>query len=434
MTEETGRGWPPPPLAWGAWGLGSALYLVGFFQRVAPAVMTGELMRDFGLGAAALGNLSALYFYAYVAMQVPTGLLADAWGPRRLLAAGAAVAALGALLFGASHHLLWAGVGRFLIGGSVAVAFVGTLKLASHWFHPRQFSLASGLLLLTGILGAVFAGVPLRLLVDRVGWRPVMFASAAATALVGAAIWWVVRDDPAERGYRSHAHPGASAPRAGGSPWRGLAEVARDRNARLLALVPGALVGSTLTFAGLWGVPFLTTHYGMAQTPAAGACSLLLVSWAAGGPAFGALSDRLGRRKAPYAVACWSLLALWSVLLLGPRLPAWLLWALLPVLGFLTGAMILGFSFVKESVPPRLAGTATGLVNMGVMSGPMVLQPLVGWILDVSWDGSRREGARIYSLAAYRLGFLPVVAWLALAAALILLTREPVRGGPGGEA
>ena len=98
MTEETGRGWPPPSLAWGAWGLGSALYLVGFFQRVAPAVMTGELMRDLGLGAAALGNLSALYFYAYVAMQVPTGLLADAWGPRRLLAAGAAVAALGALL------------------------------------------------------------------------------------------------------------------------------------------------------------------------------------------------------------------------------------------------------------------------------------------------------------------------------------------------
>ena len=58
---------------------------MGFFQRVAPAVMTAELMQDFSISAAALGNLSAFYFYSYVAMQIPTGILADTWGPRRLL-------------------------------------------------------------------------------------------------------------------------------------------------------------------------------------------------------------------------------------------------------------------------------------------------------------------------------------------------------------
>ncbi len=62
---------------------------MGFFQRVAPAVMTDELMGDFGISAAGLGSLSAFYFYSYVAMQVPTGLLADRWGPRRLLSVGA---------------------------------------------------------------------------------------------------------------------------------------------------------------------------------------------------------------------------------------------------------------------------------------------------------------------------------------------------------
>ena len=78
----------------------------------------------------------------------------------------------------------------------------------------------------------------------------------------------------------------------------------------------------------------------------------------------------------------------------------------------------------------NLAGTATGLVNMGVMTGPMVLQPLVGWVLDRAWDGSLREGARVYSDAAWRLGFLPMVVWLGLSAVLILLTREarPARG------
>lgn len=88
---------PPLKLSWMIWGLGALLYLIGFYQRVAPAMITTELMLDFSLSAAALGNLSALYFYSYVAMQVPTGLLADHWGPRRLLSLGAMVAALGTM-------------------------------------------------------------------------------------------------------------------------------------------------------------------------------------------------------------------------------------------------------------------------------------------------------------------------------------------------
>ena len=118
---------PPARLAWSVWGLGAGLYLVGFYQRVAPAVMTRELSADFGLSATALGNLSAFYFFSYVAMQVPTGILADRWGPRRLLTAGALAAAAGTLLFALAPGLALAGAGRLLVGGCVAGAFVGML-------------------------------------------------------------------------------------------------------------------------------------------------------------------------------------------------------------------------------------------------------------------------------------------------------------------
>ena len=98
---------PPLRLAWTVWGVGALFYLMGFFHRIAPAVMTAELMQTFHISASALGNLSALYFYAYVAMQIPTGLLADIWGPRRLLCAGAMVAGCGALIFALAPNLLW---------------------------------------------------------------------------------------------------------------------------------------------------------------------------------------------------------------------------------------------------------------------------------------------------------------------------------------
>jgi MFS family permease len=412
-------------LAWTVWGLGAALYLIGFYQRVAPAVMTRELTRDFGLTAASLGNLSAFYFYSYVAMQVPTGLLADRWGPRRLLAAGAAVACLGSVVFGLAGDLAWAGAGRLLIGGSVAVAFVGMLKLASHWFAPRQFALATGLALFCGIVGAVFAGVPLRLLVSAFGWRPVMLASAALTFGVATAIWLLVRDDPAERGYASHAHrpdPGAAAPSHG--VLAGMAEVLRYRNTWLLLLAPGGVVGCVLTFSGLWGIPFLTAHYGMTATRAAAVTSGLLVAWALGGPLLGAASDRLGRRKPLYLLGCAVGAACWGLVILVPGLPVSVLVGALVLAGLSSGGMIIGFAYAKESVPAHLAGTVSGLVNMGVMTGPMVLQPAVGWVLDRAWDGQLSGGARIYPWSAYRAGFALMLAWTALAVLLILLTRE----------
>ncbi|RLA33721.1 MAG: MFS transporter [Gammaproteobacteria bacterium] len=309
---------PPLHLAWLVWSLGALLYLIGFYQRVAPAVITNELMTEFALNAAALGQLSALYFYSYVAMQVPTGILADHWGPRRLLSAGAASAAIGTLLFALSPTYFWSGAGRLLVGASVAVAFVGMLKLASHWLPDRHFSLASGMALFAGIIGAVVAGVPLRLLVDAFGWRPVMVVSGLVTAVLAVAIWWVVRDDPVDRGYVSHAAEHPDDTQAPDGVWIGLKRVVGYRNIRLLFLVPGGLVGSVLTFAGLWGVPYLTTHYGLTSTHAAALTSLMLVAWAFGGPIFGALSDRIGLRKPLYLGGMVVAAVGWAMLIFMP--------------------------------------------------------------------------------------------------------------------
>jgi len=417
--------YPPLSLAWTVWGLGAAFYLFGFFQRVAPGVMTAELSTDFGLTATSLGNLSAFYFYSYVAMQIPTGILADLWGPRRLLTTGALLSAVGTLFFAFSTDVVLAGIGRLFIGGSVAVAFVCMLKLANHWLAPKHFALASGLALLTGILGAVFAGVPLYLLVDAFGWRTVIAVSAIFPVLLGLGIWFMVRDDPVEKGYLSYR---AHQPAIDSNPWshafQGLCEVFRYRNTWLLTLIPGGMVGSNLAFAGLWGVPFLTTHHGLSDGDAAAICSAMLISWAIGGPLIGALSDRIGRRKPLYVIGSIITAVCWGAVLLFPAMNTILLIALLLVLGFMSGCMIIGFAFVKESVPDRLAGTVSGVVNMGVMIGPMVLQPAVGRMLDLGWAGESVNGIKSYGLSAYQGGFSLMLVWVVVASVLILFTKE----------
>ena len=407
------------------WSFGAFFYLLGFFHRVAPAVITAELMQDFQINASALGNLSALYFYSYVAMQIPTGILADRWGPRRLLTLGAMTASIGAVMFGLASEISLAGAGRFLIGGSVAVAFVALLKVATCWFAPNRFALITGLALFFGIIGAVFAGTPMRILVDSFGWRNVILASAAATMLVGIGTWVFVRDYPHEKGFQDFANTSSGAdPKANLRIMTGLLEVFAYRNTWLFFVIPGGLVGCVLTFSGLWGVPFLNTVYGLSPVFSASLTSALLVAWALGGPFFGWLSDRMQNRKRLYSVGCGVAVVGWMAVTLIEQLPLGVLIPILVITGFASGSMIISFAFAKESVPIRLSGTVAGVVNMGVMTGPMILQPAVGLVLDNMWSGDLSNGVRVYDAAAYRSGFSIMLAWIGVSFLLLIFTRE----------
>lgn len=417
-----GKNFPPASLAWSVWGLGALLYLIGFYLRVAPAVITDQLMTEFAITGAALGNLSAFYFYSYVAMQIPTGMIADRWGPRRLLTAGAGVAALGTALFAFAPTIFWANMGRLLIGASVAVAFVSMLKLASHWFAPKQYALASGMALLMGVVGGVVAGVPLRFLVEAFGWRGVMGVSAALTAILCVVIWLRVRDDPLERGYASHFQ-GEHGAHAGTSVLRGLVEVLSYRNVWILTAVPIGFSGAVLTFAGLWGVPFLSQVHGLDPKAAAAITSILLVAWALGGPLLGSWSERMGMRKPLYLIASGVAMLGWSAIIFLP-LPLWVLVALLIPTGFASGNIIIGFAWAKESVPLRLVGTASGVCNMGPLVGGMLLQPAVGWMLDQRWNGALAAGVRLYDATAYRAGFTLMVGAMAVAGIILIFARE----------
>jgi len=415
---------PPPPisLAWTVWGCGALFYLFAFYQRVAPAVMTDLLMADFSIGGAALGNLSAFYFYAYVAMQIPTGVLADRWGPRRVLTLGCGIAALGSLLFALAPNFVWAACGRLLVGASVAVAFVSTLKLASHWFPPQKYALASGMALFFGVIGGVMAGAPLRLLVEDFGWRRVMFSAGVFAALVCATIWLVVRDDPAERGYAS-PRADETAQHAPLPVLTSLAAVARYRDVWLLMLAPIGFSGAVLTFGGLWGVPWLRQVHGLEPKTAALVTSVLLSAWALGGPVLGAWSEKLGRRKPLYLV-CGALATVgWAAVIYLP-LPLWLLIPLLVMIGFASGNIIIGFAWAREVVPLRLVGTAAGVVNMGPLLGGVILQPAIGWLLDRHWHGALANGVRLYDAIAWQKGFTLLFLLVAIGLSLVPLIRE----------
>jgi MFS family permease len=418
---------PPLRLAALVWALAAGFYLFGFFQRVTPASLAPDLMRDFELSAAGLGNLSAFYYYAYAAMQIPTGVLVDRLGPSRMFFAGALLAGAGSLVFAWAETALVAGLGRALIGAAHGVAWVSMLKLVTHWFAPSRFATLSGLSLAVGTLGAVLAGPPLRWLADAFGWRTVIAASGALALVLAAAVRLYLRDDPAQRGFASYM-PGAAHGAAPASVGADLREVLRYPNPWLLALVNSGVCGAFLAFTGLWGVPMLSQVHGIGVAQAALVTSGMLVLFAVGGPLFGVWSDRLQRRKLPFMVGATAMVTGFAVLAAAPAAPLALLVPLLLASSFGAGAMVLSFGFAKESAPLRLQGTVTGVVNAGVMVGTLVQMPVIGLILDAHWRGVAINGVRQYDVGAYQAGLVFLLAWLAVATLLLAATREPKRG------
>lgn len=417
---------PPPRLAFLMWGLAAAFYLFGFFQRITPASLAPDLMRDFSLSAAGLGNLSAFYYYAYAAVQIPTGVLVDRLGPSRMFLAGALVAGAGSLLFALAESVPVAGLGRALIGAAHGVAWVSMLKLVTHWFATSRFATLSGLSLAVGTLGAVLAGPPLRWLADAFGWRSVIAVSGVLALGLAVAIKLMMRDDPVARGYASHL-PGGEHGGAPASIAADLRAILRYPTPWLLALVNSGLCGAFLAFTGLWGVPLLAQVHGISVAQAALITSSMLVLFAAGGPLFGWWSDRLQRRKLPFALGAGVMLAGFAVLTAAPTAPLYLLVPLLLAASFGAGAMVLSFGFAKESAPLRLQGTATGVVNAGVMIGALIQMPVIGLILDARWRGVSVAGVRQYDAAAYQAGLIFLLVWIAAALLLLAATREPRR-------
>ena len=134
--------------------LGALFFFYAWILRVSPSVMVEHLMRDFAVSGAILGNLSAVYFYAYAALQMPVGMALDRWGPRKVMSIAVLGAGAGCLIFAAAPNVEVAYLGRLLIGAGAAFGLVGGLVLAGNWFPPHRFAMLSGLIMASGLMAA----------------------------------------------------------------------------------------------------------------------------------------------------------------------------------------------------------------------------------------------------------------------------------------
>jgi len=406
------------PRGWFIWSLSALAFGYAFFQRVTPGVMVSDLMRDFAIGGGMLGVLSALYFYPYFLLQVPLGALLDRYGARLLLCVALFLASLGSFLFGIAETLTLAYLGRILIGVGSAVGFLGSMTLASRWFPPQQFAFLTGLAMFLAMMSGVLGQAPLALFVDAYGWRASQWGLGFFGLGLALAIAVFVRNAPPEV---DGVGGSSRTVQSWSEMWGGLYRAATLWNTWKIAIVAAAMSGPMLALGGLWGVPYLMQAYALSKPNAALLVSLLLVGWAIGAPISGWVSDRLQRRKMLIVAGSLFLTLSLAFLVLVPVPPLSVTVVLFVLCGFSGSSMVCCFALVRETSPPEIAGSTTGIVNAMTVASGALLQPLVGGILDLVWDGTVEAGSRLYQAADFQLAFATVLL-VALTGLILSLT------------
>jgi len=401
-------------------------YMSVFFHRMAPGVVSAELMTSFHTSATALGSLAAMYYYIYTVMQIPAGVLADTLGNRASVTTGNLIAGIGSIVFATAPTLEVASLGRFMVGLGVSVIFVGLMKNNAVWFRDRMYGLVSGFTILMGNLGSVLAAKPLSLLLNSWSWREVFIAMGIMSLVLAVLTLLFVRNRPEEAGFPSvRQMDGLTSHADRHQHWlKDLKLIIANRHIWPGFWINFGLAGSLFAFAGLWAIPLLRDSFALSRDEASLYTTVTLLSLAVGTLLSGWVSDRLGVRK-PVVIASTMvyLLALLSMIYI-PWQPGTLAVILFMLIGITAGGFVITYPCAKEVAQPALSGMAISLVNTGLFLGAAIMQPLFGWVLDLGWDGQVIAGVNHYSWHNYQQAMLLMVCFGVIALLGALRVKE----------
>jgi MFS family permease len=385
------------------WAFAVFVYLAAVFHRTSLGVASLAASERFGLGPAALGMFTVLQIGVYAAMQVPTGLLVDRYGARRVLTVAALLMGTGQLIFAFATSYPLGLFARAVLGVGDAMTFVSVLRLVAAHFPARRYAAVASFTAALGALGNFASTLPLSMLLGSAGWTTTFAVAGAVTALYSVVLVLRVRDNP-----------------AGVVPEPVEAQSLRTVCAQVSAAwrTPGTRLGFWVHFSTmfapamlglLWGFPYLVQAQGLSEPVAGLVLGILVVGAVVGGPAIGTVISRHPEWRTPMVVGyLLAAVGTWAVLLGWPagHVPLPVLVAGFAVLSIGGPASTIAFALARDYNPMRRVSTATGVVNVGGFVAITVSALAVGLLLDVA--GTADPGT------AFRVAFLSVVAVLLL--------------------
>lgn len=362
---------PKPYLPWLMWFFPLTFFGFQFILRLFPGLIMPEMIAKYGITATDFGIFASIYYLGYSAMQIPMALLLDKWGPRVVISASALLCGLACWMLVAFDSWYWALASRLLIGIGSVVGFLGTSKVISQWFPVNKYAKLVGLTFSFGLLGALYGGRPVSVLIQDMSWEKVLILLGAVSVGIAVFILIFVRNKPPEA--TAEKMPLVAS----------FKSLLTNKPLLLLAVGNLLMVGALEGFADVWGVPFLMASQSLSKVNAASIISFIFMGMLVGGPLLAWLSDKCGSYYA-ITIACGLLMALGlgGAIVFNQQLTPVILCAIMFAIGAMCCYQVLVFAIGTTLVPSALTNITVAFLNCINMMGGFFFHSLIGRSMD----------------------------------------------------
>ncbi|MGH9358886.1 MAG: MFS transporter [Terriglobia bacterium] len=178
-------------------------WLISYIDRSLMPMALPFIGKEFHLSPTVMGLVAGVFFIGYGSMQIPGGMIADRFGPRKIITLGVFFWSVFSILTGAASsltNLLWV---RISFGLGEGIHPPAAFKALSAWFNSSEIGRANGFVMSSNTLGPMIAPIVFAAVIERFGWRDAFYLASLPGFLVALAVYWYLRDKPAE-------HPGIS--------------------------------------------------------------------------------------------------------------------------------------------------------------------------------------------------------------------------------
>ncbi len=390
------------------WLLPLAFFSYQFILRLWPSLMMEQIMLQYTIDATSFGLLAALYYYGYAGMQIPLAILLDKLGPKLVICGCAVICALATFIFIYANHWYLALASRLLVGVGSAVGFLAASKVISQWFSKEQYARMVGITFTGGLLGAIYGGKPVSLLVQNYGWQQVALVLGMISLAIAALTFICLKEPKAQNEDTSIIN------------LSDLKQLLSSPTIWVLALANMLMVGSLEGFADVWGANYLMTTYGFAKPQAASCVSMIFIGMLFGGPFLAMLT----RKISTYTVIIFCGLGMSGILLFmltsSSLLPIWLLNSLLFIVGVMCCYQVLMFAAGCDMVEKHLLGVTVAFLNSINMLGGSFFHTCIGKAMDSYWTGEMLGSIKVYSPSSYYYALLIIPVCALVGSAMVL--------------
>ena len=372
------------------------------YTMVLPSMKEGLALTEIQAGDLATGNL-----LAYLLLAAFGGYLASRFGARTVIPASLLVVAVSMFLTGRATSYAAALLMRILTGLGSGGANVPVMGMLSAWFVSRRRGFASGVAVGGSSLALVAAGWLVPWILARAGqngWRSVWYVLAASVFLIALAAMLLLRNRPSEKKllpYGGTAGESEKADEARPPPSivRRWSLVYRSPMVWQLGVVYAAFGFSYIIYATFFA-RYLTWEIGLSQAAAGRIWSGIGAGSLASGLLWGAVSDRVGRKRALALIflvqgASYLLFGFWKApagYILSSVLFALTAWSIPAVMAAAAGDV------VGSRLAPAGLGFITLFFGIGQAAGPFAAGRIAQVWGSYTWAFALAGGAALLGM------------------------------------